>query len=473
MENETTTDIAVKEFTADTDKNFAPKANKLGADQDLVKLYNAGVFNKDTPTEPTISDMSGSGFQNPTTDNSYDNAVLDYYNQTQNVDENKIKRDVLKQFQGQIDATKRSYSQLLGEVKQQSTGRLGEDTAMQSRRGLLGSDFGSAQTEKTRNLNYTNEEKVRAAESAALAAIKSQALGLAQQEIAANKAAKLQGSQAWLESLRTKPKRKNEALANLANAFLTQNKNPLEMSQTELQKIADESNGFFTVQDIINSYLNTKQAQEAAQKEQDLEFRGKEADISKTLKETEMIDRKFEEDKRQFGMSYALQARNVALNERKAALDSATLGTEGDVEGKVSLITSALQNAKDLSEASGASGASKMIGNFLVGDTKYNQLNTYVDTLKTNILALATDPNIKKFFGPQMSNADVRLMQSVGTTLDPSSQTPEQMNQELKRLEEVFTRLGVYGGESSQPETQVVNGITYQKAADGLYYPAN
>jgi hypothetical protein len=262
MENETTTDIAVKEFTADTDKNFAPKANKLGADQDLVKLYNAGVFNKDTPTEPTISDMSGSGFQNPTTDNSYDNAVLDYYNQTQNVDENKIKRDVLKQFQGQIDATKRSYSQLLGEVKQQSTGRLGEDTAMQSRRGLLGSDFGSAQTEKTRNLNYTNEEKVRAAESAALAAIKSQALGLAQQEIAANKAAKLQGSQAWLESLRTKPKRKNEALANLANAFLTQNKNPLEMSQTELQKIADESNGFFTVQDIINSYLTTKRAQD-------------------------------------------------------------------------------------------------------------------------------------------------------------------------------------------------------------------
>lgn len=247
-----------------TTKDFTAEATKLGADQDLVKLYNAGVFNK----EPTIADAektSGIDFQSPTVDNSYDKAVLDYYNQSQNVDENQIKRDVLKQFQGQIDATKRSYSQLLGEVKQQSAGRLGEDTAMQSRRGLLGSDFGSAQTEKTRNLNYTNEERVRANEAAAISDIMALAQGAAREEIAAKRLAKQTGTENYLNYLSTAEERRNTKLTNLANALLLQNVDPTTLDKTQLSTIAKDIGA--TEADIINSYLSSKQTQEQADAE--------------------------------------------------------------------------------------------------------------------------------------------------------------------------------------------------------------
>lgn len=97
--------------------------------------------------------------------------------------------------------------------------------------------------------------------------------------------------------------------------------------------------------------------------------------------------------------------------------------------------------AFNLSGASGAPGISKKFGDVFVGATQFRQLETYADTLRTNVLSLMTDPNIKKFFGPQMSNADVRLMTSAGTTLRPDSQTPEQIREEVQRLDNLFSRM--------------------------------
>lgn len=59
-------------------------------------------------------------------------------------------------------------------------------------------------------------------------------------------------------------------------------------------------------------------------------------------------------------------------------------------------------------------------------------------TLKTNLLTLATDPNVKKFFGPQMTEADVRNMQAAATTLDTESQTPAELKAELERAQKIF-----------------------------------
>jgi hypothetical protein len=77
----------------------------------------------------------------------------------------------------------------------------------------------------------------------------------------------------------------------------------------------------------------------------------------------------------------------------------------------------------------------------LVGDTKFRHLEALTNTLKTNILTLATDPSIKKFFGPQMSNADVLLMTSAGTTLNPAANSPAQMKSEIQRLDNLFNRM--------------------------------
>ena len=97
--------------------------------------------------------------------------------------------------------------------------------------------------------------------------------------------------------------------------------------------------------------------------------------------------------------------------------------------------------AKDLAGASGPSGIGKYLGDTLIGDTKFRQLESYLNTLQTNVLTLSTDPSIKKFFGPQMSNADVQLMISAGTTLNAEKQNPSQIRTEIGRLEDLFTRM--------------------------------
>lgn len=88
--------------------------------------------------------------------------------------------------------------------------------------------------------------------------------------------------------------------------------------------------------------------------------------------------------------------------------------------------------------------------------TKNTQLNTYVDSLKTNMLTMQTDENIKKFFGPQMSEADVRMMMSAGTTLDPNNQTDAQLLAEVIRIENFLGRAyaAVQQGQNAQATCQ-------------------
>lgn len=56
-------------------------------------------------------------------------------------------------------------------------------------------------------------------------------------------------------------------------------------------------------------------------------------------------------------------------------------------------------------------------------------------------MALMTDPAVKKFFGPQMSNADVTLMTAAGTTLNPNQMSPAQMKEEATRLDDLLNRM--------------------------------
>lgn len=106
------------------------------------------------------------------------------------------------------------------------------------------------------------------------------------------------------------------------------------------------------------------------------------------------------------------------------------------------------------------------IGNTFIGNTAFKQLQNQTDTLKTNVLSLMTDPNVKKFFGPQMSNADVRLMSSTGSTLNPAEQEPEDYIKEVQRLDALFNRMqtAVQRGLAGQI-TRSSNIIT---APDGL-----
>lgn len=166
---------------------------------------------------------------------------------------------------------------------------------------------------------------------------------------------------------------------------------------------------------------------------------------------------------------------DIAESQNKIAPQNATVQ---DSSAQLNFLKDTVSKAKKLAGASGRSGARRFVEGALVGSTKYTQLDQYTNTLKTNMLTLATDPNIKKFFGPQMSNADVLLMTSAGTTLNPQNLNSKQMKEELKRIDGLFTRMQsslpagmeIQGGQvvnTEQPQTKVYNGQTYVKVEGG------
>lgn len=109
-------------------------------------------------------------------------------------------------------------------------------------------------------------------------------------------------------------------------------------------------------------------------------------------------------------------------------------------QNKLDGLSAYVDQVSELSSASGASGISKTLGGLFVGDTKYKRLENVIDTVKTNLLTLNTDPNIKKFFGPQMSNKDTELMTSAATTLNAERQSPSDMQKEVKEIKDFANR---------------------------------
>lgn len=128
----------------------------------------------------------------------------------------------------------------------------------------------------------------------------------------------------------------------------------------------------------------------------------------------------------------------------KIAAEVAAAGT-GSASGvssqdQAKFLLDSIAQAKNLSTASGRSLARRKTEEFLVGDTDYTNLEAKVRTVKNNLLTMATDPNIKKFFGPQMTESDVQNMMSTATTLDTAAQSPAELKAELERAEKIFKK---------------------------------
>lgn len=123
-------------------------------------------------------------------------------------------------------------------------------------------------------------------------------------------------------------------------------------------------------------------------------------------------------------------------------ISSAGVGTGSTVGAtdQAKFLLDTIAKAKVKADAAGRSAGRRTAESWLVGSTDYTNLESQVRTLKTNLLTLATDPNIKKFFGPQMTENDVKNMQSAATTLDTELQNPADLRAELARAEAIFKK---------------------------------
>lgn len=204
-----------------------------------------------TTTQPTVGSYDTTGSDSMQTQNDF----LANYGLSSS-EEDKIRNDTLARWQDQINATKASYATLLKEQQALGVGRLGETTAVQARRGMLGSDMGAGLTEGVRGLNLSKEQGVLESQNTAIANIMAQANADAQAEINAKRAAKSGGYTAYTNYQNTFKDEQKKKYNNMVSSFLLSNIDPSTMDKLELNKIAKIYGT--TTQDIINDYLVAK-----------------------------------------------------------------------------------------------------------------------------------------------------------------------------------------------------------------------
>lgn len=159
------------------------------------------------------------------------------------VDEGRIRSDTLASFQTEIDAQNALYATKLSDARLAGAGRLGQNTAIEARRGMLGSDFGSAQTDTVTKGNQDIIDSINAEKEAAIQGILTNAKTAGDKAIADKTAAKTQGLDAYIKNLSDSATAKSTIAGNIANDMISKSttSNPVDpnkMDPTVLNKIA-------------------------------------------------------------------------------------------------------------------------------------------------------------------------------------------------------------------------------------------
>ncbi len=366
-------------------------------------------------------------------------------------------------------------------------GRIGSSTAIQSRRGLVGSDFGASQTEAVHGMNKAAMDAIQAEQRAELQAIMSQVRNSVAAELAAKTAAQKQGAEEYVTFLTGQRERKALRVSDaIENAFYS----GVEIGDDTFSQMAEELG--VDVDILKGQYNKFKEANtETAEAAKSISVSpgdsvynpatgefvtapAKPSDPTKpeTRKAEDGAIWQWDATKKEWKMVIP-GGGDTELDELLSVSEAKALGvpygtTKGEASGltvgeesedmtrqfaQLGFIEDTIANAEKFADASGAAKWSEAIKQGVFGATDFTNLQSYADTIKTNILTLAGDPNIRKFFGPQMSEADVRMMMAGGTTLDPERQSPEEFKEELVRVKDLIARMkqSVPGGVETTP----------------------
>lgn len=259
---------AVKTFQTQLNTQNAGQAGytPLVVDGRYGPLTQSAAAYKAPPAAPTI----GSIYQQPTPDDpelAKAQAAADTYAKneaagTPNVDEGAIRANTLSQFQGEIDAQNEIYAQKLREAIATGAGRIGSSTAVQARRGLLGSDFGNAETDTIKTGNDQIYAGIGAEKASAISSIIDKSNTAATEAIAAKNKAIGDGLDAHLKFLQDAGVRKTTNATKAAQAIYDQKLTPDQLTPDQLNQTAK---GFgITADDIKSAYVEVKKTSDAA-----------------------------------------------------------------------------------------------------------------------------------------------------------------------------------------------------------------
>jgi hypothetical protein len=271
-----------------------------------------------TPS-PTISSLYGS--VSPT-DSTIDNLTGIYAQQANApVDEQAIRDATTRRLQTEIDATNRIYDQKLSQAKVTGANNEGSATAINARRGLIGSDFGNSLSQGVVDKNNAVYSGIGDERQLALASITDKGLASATAEIAAKNAAKQQGAQNYITFLAQQETRKTARTTDAAKAALAAG---YDLSTgSDLKAIADSYQ--ISPDALRSAYIDLKASTEKAALEAGraataaTDTHNTSVSTIENNKATQALaQKKFEEDKRQFGLKYAQDQQKIDIEKTKA-----------------------------------------------------------------------------------------------------------------------------------------------------------
>lgn len=176
--------------------------------------------------------------------------------------QDSIRQQTLASFQAEIDAQNRVYADKLSQAQVTGAGRLGSTTAIEARRGLLGSDFGAAQTDTTTAANQSVYDSINNEKAAAIANINSAGRAAVTQALAEKTAAKQAGLDSYVKYLSDAGARAEKGATTAATLLLNNGTDPNTLDATSYQNLLN--NYGITREGLTSAYNAAKQAADAA-----------------------------------------------------------------------------------------------------------------------------------------------------------------------------------------------------------------
>ena len=389
-----------------------------------------------------------------------------YKNQaTERMNEEAIRSATRARIQGQIDAINAAVADQIANFRNTTAkNRQGQSYALAAAGGRIGSATGEAEFQKTEDYNNQEEQTYRSEANLRISQLFGQATRDADTEIKNKREAIQQGIDKYFEFLDNQGKRKRDQVSAFVKNMLALGVDPTSLSDADFEKLQDQYG--FTKEQLSTFYNDAKTEKEQAA----LKAEKEKADLDKAKNDANQFD--LGEGQARYvydpvtGKATIIASKaktyaptggsgtsdpavdswvsqinagkatiaNVPANLKNAVITALNSSAPADSSYQITTLKSALENVQKLKGAAGPSAINRTLGDTFIGNSSFRQLEAYVDTVKSNLLTLVTDPNIKKFFGPQMSNRDVELMTSTASSLDAQRLSPEQIQAEVDKV---------------------------------------
>ena len=404
-------------------------------------------------------------------------------------------------YQPQIDAINTIYAKRYEEERAKALQREGQNRAMLSRAGLLGTPQATTRTTETEDINKRQRELTDAEKALKIQEVYGKMNEDAKKRVEEERANALGMAD---KAMALRKERMNDATSRLKS---------LGQAGFDMEKIKSDANLYKYLQEAtgmsdLEMDANLKIAQgdnivKSGMEKVGNKLIGWTMDKNGNFKQTEyQSDIAPEEEYKEidgvpYGMSRDAQGNLImrpitgymespdkALVRAKTQADIANIYSQIGERNKNNVVSSeqstyakdsldnamsAIEGAEKFSQFAGVPDIATKTWRDIVGSEDFTNLEAYSDSLRTALLTLKTDPAVKKFFGPQMSNADVRMMMSAPTSLDPARQSPAQFKKELARVKKGLEALQKGSQIQSQPQQMTLNGKVLNLQPDGTY----